>query len=419
MRTALLLATALLLLPATQAVQVTVHRNNPIVGLQDPDFRDNPLSLDDSAFDGGKIQVELGDAAQLAPVDALEQAPSPLAWGNRRIVIADGLGVPDGSVTRRDDPRFMEQMVFVYADHGLARLEALGYNLTAETPVYAYAHDPPAFRGGLVPSPSLYPDAYVPSQRQMHFMFRAPSPQGDGGTGSSAEDADVIVHELGHIVHARAATHVRYTQDWYGRWAEGVGDLFAALVMEDFNEGYGDACISEWLHTYYPDGFMRFQSEGLGCIRALDNTFAWPEDEFGEIHRDSQFWSGALWTVRQSIGSDATLRLLMESFPHMPEEISSFQDIGSAFLLADAATTGGDNEGLIRDAFAAHGIALPTLAELLPADGALPTPVVAVPDSAGPAPVPQGAPASKDAPASTLGLAILAVAFALARRRTR
>lgn len=414
---------AIALAPAASAVQVTVFRDNPIVALRDPGFRDNALSLEDPAFAPALVQVELGDARQLGPVEALQQSPSPLAWGNDRIVIADGLGVPDGSVTRRDDPRFLELMVFVYANRALARLEAMGYtHLTEEMPVYAYAHDPPAFRAGLVPSPSPWPDAYVPTQRQMHFMLRAPSPLGDGGMGSSAEDAEVVLHELGHIVHARSAPQVEWTADWYGRWAEGVGDLFAALMAEEWSQGYGDACLAEWMVTYYPESILpRFSSQGLDCLRVLDGGFVYPADGFGEVHRDSQFWSGALWEVRQSIGNEATLRLLMESFPLMPERIGSFEDIGEAVLKADAALYGGRDEALLRDAFAARGIELRPLAELL---GGKAAPEPMVPAVAAPeAGAAMAEPASDDVaeapglPAALAVAAVVAVAAVAFRRR--
>jgi hypothetical protein len=404
------------LLPAlampADAVPGRVFRISPIVGLADPAYRDNPLSIEDDALAAAFMEVEL------PPFEVLPNGGTDgVHWGNDRFVIQDAIAAPDGDPPRREDPRFVEQMAYYYLNHAIDRLEALGYVDLIEDPVDVYAHLPPLNTNYEVPEPQMSPDANC-CNNGLRFFWRTPALSGQGGFGSSAEDADVITHELGHYLHYRLQPEdLDYRNDTYRAYAEGTADLFSVLLNDDLSRGVGDACQGEWIATYYPAERSPLASpDGFHCIRVLVNDLVWPTDKTDNGHHDGMFWSAPMWTVRDSIGSNATLRLLMEALPLL--EGTAFEDLGSAVLLADAGLYAGAHEGLIRSSFASKGIGLPPLDALL---GSGPIPQPAVPDPAATSTTETARPSSAKA---TSGLAsplvvlpmVLVAALAASRR---
>lgn len=400
-----LLLLAALVAPAAQAVPAQVFRVNPPVGLRDGAFRDNALSLESDAFAGALMDVEL------APFSTVVSVADGVAWGNERFTMMDTLAMPDGSTVRRDDPRFLERMAWFYLNHAVDRLEALGYGVPFEQPLRVWPHQ--SYVDGTVPTPVINSDAYC-CGKGLVLLYRALSLNGQGGMGSTAEDADVIVHELGHYLHNVFAPGIKYDPDTYGPYAEGTADLFATLLLDDLSQGVGDACVGEWISTYYPASFT-YEKDGFACLRTLENNLVWPKDDAGSIHKNGQFWSGAMWRVRGAIGTDATLRLLVEALPLLTN--TSFEGLGAAVLRADAALYDGRHETLIRDSFAAKGIALPTLAELL-AGRPVPQPRVADPTFTA-TPTDDGASGagSRGSPAGGILAVVVLAGIAFLRRR--
>lgn len=395
-----------------------VFRVNPIVGLADPAFRDNPLSVDDPAFAGALMQVELPPFEPVTRPICLGCETTDIAgWGNDRFLIVPSTSPPDGNPVRRDDPRFLEQMAWFYANHAIDRLEGLGYDVPFERPVAIHAHKETQTLTCVdvcVPGPVINDDANC-CNRGITLYYRALSPNGQGGTGSAAEDAEVIVHELGHYLHVQFSPVTAAKAELYGEFAEGTADLFAALLLDDLSNGVSDGCQGEWIITYYAPAFS-FDVDGYACTRALDNDFVWPQDEFGRIHHDGMFWSGPMWRIREALGTNVTLRLLMESIQVLPEDLSSFEQLARAVLQADASLYGGHHEDLVRSAFAKHGIAAPPLADVL---GNAPPPAPSVDDPSFLAPTDAPvAPATKDTPAVFPGLLAIALVL-LATRRSR
>jgi len=385
--------------PESLAATGRVFNVNPIVATRDPSLRDNRLSLDGPAFADAYVEVEVANVT--GPFFASE-----------RVIVSDALALP-GTVPsyefERHDPRFLETMVYAYVEMALDEIARAGYPDLIDYRIDARAHHP-VFQSGVFVSPALYPDAYA-GNGQITFLYRALTPGGPG-FGSAAEDAEIIVHELGHLVHFAAAPDA--SGPWRYIWGEGNGDLLAALVLEPRSGGFGDPCVSEWLATYYENVIELFPYEDLLCIRVLENDLRMPDDFFGDLtyqwaHENGQFWSGALWDVRLQIGREETLTLFLESLHFMPAKADGFEDLGRTVLLADLGLTGGARESIIRDAFARKGIDLPTMEDVARAEGVALAPAAAVePDDAQ---VPALAP--------LVGAAAVALVAALARGRRR
>ena len=118
---------------------------------------------------------------------------------------------------------------------------------------------------------------------------------GKGGV-DDAEDAEVILHELGHQIHFSASATFFATNE-AGGISEGFGDYWAATVSEWAAGVQPDPeCIAEWDSVSY-DPTAPF------CLRRLDRDLRYPQDITGAVHRDGQIWSHALWNLRNAIGA--------------------------------------------------------------------------------------------------------------------
>jgi hypothetical protein len=116
------------------------------------------------------------------------------------------------------------------------------------------------------------------------------------------------------------------------------------------NPGF-DTCIAEWDVL----GLM----PPLDCLRdvALNPTVAQMLQPpcGGEIHCLGQAWSGALWTIRGTLGEPAADKLIIQSqFSLTPN--ASFQDGSVALLAADQTLNGGANQTFLRNLLSSRGL---------------------------------------------------------------
>ena len=117
---------------------------------------------------------------------------------------------------------------------------------------------------------------------------------GQGRTIDYAYDGDVVYHEFGHaVVDHSLQLGGAYVEPWGysfqpGAMNEGLADYFSSAITGEPNLGE------------YAGGW-----DSSGGIRNLANTFTCNENIAGEVHYDSQLFSGGLWSVRTALGSDA------------------------------------------------------------------------------------------------------------------
>jgi hypothetical protein len=116
---------------------------------------------------------------------------------------------------------------------------------------------------------------------------------GKGGV-DDAEDAEVILHELGHQIHFSQSSTFFATNE-AGSISEGFGDYWAGDVSEVVSGVQPDPeCIAEWDSVSYTAGPVH-------CLRRLDSNLKYADLD-GRVHRDGQVWSHALWNLRGALG---------------------------------------------------------------------------------------------------------------------
>ncbi len=121
---------------------------------------------------------------------------------------------------------------------------------------------------------------------------------GQGSAGDFAYDADVITHELGHFAvwtqggpsSVRSTEHGSSAEP--GALNEGLADYFAAIRADDPVIG-----------TYSGE------SLGRSYIRTLSGSARCPDSLYGQVHADSQPFSQALWSFRESLDASDRVQL--------------------------------------------------------------------------------------------------------------
>ena len=121
---------------------------------------------------------------------------------------------------------------------------------------------------------------------------------GEGGV-DDAEDADVVIHELGHGLHDWATGGGLSQVEGL---SEGIGDFAAAEYSRAFGHwGPGDP-QNQWVFSW--DGHNPFWS---GRVTNWTDTRTYPIHLVGQVHTDGQFWSSCNMQVWDAIGRDATV----------------------------------------------------------------------------------------------------------------
>lgn len=178
---------------------------------------------------------------------------------------------------------------------------------------------------------------------------------GKGGV-DDAEDAEVIVHEYGHAVHASQVPGYGTSLD-AGSIGESFGDYLAVSVGLDAAGQYGwpvkaeQACPMDWDATSY--------TKAPHCIRRFDTNMTVATRE-GEVHADGQIWSQALWEIRLGyVAMGKTTRawdttLIDAQFRFAPD--TSFSAAAKATYDTALARDGAQAAALVKARFAARGI---------------------------------------------------------------
>ncbi|MEO6413476.1 MAG: M36 family metallopeptidase [Pedococcus sp.] len=178
---------------------------------------------------------------------------------------------------------------------------------------------------------------------------------GKGGV-DDAEDAEVIVHEYGHAVHASQVAGYGASLD-AGSIGESFGDYLAVTVGLAAGTQYGwptkaeQACPMDWDATSY--------TSAPHCIRRFDLNLT-VADRRNQVHYDGQIWSQALWEIRLGyVAMGKTTRawdttLIDAQFRFAPD--TSFSAAAKATYDTALARDGAAAAALVKDRFAARGI---------------------------------------------------------------
>lgn len=189
-------------------------------------------------------------------------------------------------------------------------------NLTLGVPVtpYQYAggvrYDPSGFNG----ADNSY---YSSGTGQLSF--------GEGGV-DDAEDADVVIHELGHGLHDWVTAGGLSQVDGL---SEGTGDFVAASYCRSLGQWASNETPFNWVFDW--DGHNPFWPG-----RITNYGAAYPGGLVGQVHSDGQIWSTCLMRIWNQIGRAQTERAVYEGLA-MTNSSSSQNDAAQAVLQAAGA----------------------------------------------------------------------------------
>jgi subtilisin-like proprotein convertase family protein len=158
---------------------------------------------------------------------------------------------------------------------------------------------------------------YLPGTGQISF--------GEGGV-DDAEDADVVIHELGHGLH-----------DWLtsgslsqvNGLSEGVGDYFCQSYSLSLGQWLSSEAPFHW--TFSWDGHNEFWGGRITNYGAL-----YPGGLVGQIHTDGQIWATSLMRIWNDIGRAKTDAAVCEGLA-MTNSSSNQNDAAQAVLAAAVA----------------------------------------------------------------------------------
>ncbi len=257
---------------------------------------------------------------------------------------------PDGLFDYdRSHPGFEEVMAYHFVDQVMDWLRRLGWPDLFSRPLNINAHAPIGDNS-----------KFLPSRWAMHL--------GNGGV-NDAEDASIILHELGHAIQDAQV------QGWGDcprhrparAMGEGFADFLSAVYFAEERHDFHTGWLGDWDARGYPS-----PRSYLRCVTE-DKTMAdWADNE----HKDGEIWSAALWDLFLATGGDAanpntrkrarssTVKLVLLSHHYLSDgnrDSLTFGDGVKALLTADQflsadPTTPGPHGGLIRDIFAKRGM---------------------------------------------------------------
>ncbi len=298
-------------------------------------------------FDPSPVTA-LGDHALLLNERGKPRRPPPAAYCEVVLEGLDGGGTLSGEkvttaptrdtrVRKRDlqfslrshEHGFEEVMVYHHVDSALRYLEQLGYKAARaifRKPVQANVN-------GTRDDNSWY----SPVDRMLTF-----------GTGDidDAEDAETILHELGHAIQD-AICHDFGQSEEAAAMGEGFGDYFAASFFETRKPPRYRNSVMSW------DGLLVGLDSGdePPCLRRVDSAHTYRNFKpRGDEHVNGLIWSATLWEVRALLGRGKADRLILESHFQL-DGFTDFARGARAILDADRNLEGGRHEAALKRIF--------------------------------------------------------------------
>src|SRR5580765_3141170 len=173
---------------------------------------------------------------------------------------------------------------------------------------------------------------------------------GKGGV-DDAEDAEVILHEYGHAIHA--SQNFNFDPEENGAISEGFGDYWAVTVSDVVSQALKVPeqeplpCVMDWDATSYTSTVPH-------CLRRLDTNLHYPADLNGEVHHDGQIWSRALWDIRQALHNVKADKIILDGTNGYTG--TTMPDLANKTVAAAQHLYGNAEAAAVRQAFVDRGI---------------------------------------------------------------
>ncbi|HTE19231.1 MAG TPA: proprotein convertase P-domain-containing protein, partial [Armatimonadota bacterium] len=235
----------------------------------------------------------------------------------------------------RNDDRFEEVMAYYWITESQLYIQSLGLLNVNNRKVGIDVNG--------IPDDNSF---YSPGNKNITF--------GTGGV-DDAEDADIILHELGHAIQDDQVEDFGLSNEG-GAMGEGFGDYWAAsagaAIAGPMRPAW-DVFVGAWDGVSYNPGNPSF-------LRRVDSAKHYPEDVVNQVHADGEIWSACLWQIRGIVGRRRADQMILESHFRLTPA-ARFED-GARAILAVNDALGGADRAAIREVFLARGI----LEEVLP-----------------------------------------------------
>lgn len=299
----------------------------------------NPLSSSytnygDSATDNNDsnsvfLENQLFEKDVLLTLDSSGKALSK----NKYLKISDfskpNFGVPQFSLPlkkyNRSESEFEVLNTIYYITQMSVYLEQLGFNNLTNQILDV---DPHGFDGA---DQSAFNSFFSPPR----LIF------GTGGV-DDAEDAEVILHEMGHAIYFAANPNARQGQE-RAAIEEAICDYLAVSLTREMNP-------FNWHRVFKWDGHNEFWGG-----RIINSVKKYPTDIQNNLYSDAEIFSSALMEIWETIGKAKADQILLESlFLHVNQ--LNMTDAARLILLADESLFNGENQEAICEIFIERGI---------------------------------------------------------------
>ncbi len=232
---------------------------------------------------------------------------------------------------KRNNKGFEAVMCYYWIDKACRYLNSLGFNIYP----YPLNVDPHGVNGA----------------DQSHFTGGSTPyiAYGDGGV-DDAEDADIILHEMGHSIQYFQNSSAFTSSGESGAIGEGFGDYWAFSNTYNISvaNGFDPFCIGEWDSTSY-------SNTSPPCLRRVDSNKKYPDDMDGEVHDDGEIWSSCLREIFMKLGKEVTDSIVLEGQYLMPPS-TNFRNGALSIIEADKNLYNGEHAAYICTVFYNRGI---------------------------------------------------------------
>lgn len=232
-----------------------------------------------------------------------------------------------------DNPAFEEVMAYFHLNEAIRYLESLGYRGSR-----AIFHEPMPVDANGTKDDNAW---YSPHERSLTF--------GLGGV-DEAEDAEIILHELGHAIQDAICPGFGQSQE-AAAMGEGFGDYFAVSFFAGKKTPHYRTAFASWDGIVDDDldpPRVRMVNEKL-TYESFDHS------EGGDEHDNGQIWSATLWEIRTALSREIADPIILESHFQL-DGFTTFARGARAIIDADRNLNRGRHISRLRRIFHRRGL---------------------------------------------------------------